>query len=195
MNRMKHCPAQSNVAFSLLLLLLAVSLSTACKSSTNTNTSNSDGSNTSSSSSSSTTATSTTTVNTNKATTNTEAPASTPAATGAAALHTPPDGSPERKAILDAVREYLRVKQDFVDAVFDDVETLNVHQGWAYIATDVSAPDNSPYGLVEALLQEQSGRWRVVEVFEYDGSNEQAQWEAFKSRYTSAPKDIFPPRQ
>jgi hypothetical protein len=192
MNRMKHFPAHTIGALSLLLLLLAVSLSTACKNSTNANTSNSGGSNTSSSS----TTTSTATVNTSKATTNTEATASsTPAATGATALHTPPDDSPERKSLLEAVREYLRVKQDFVDAVFDHVETLNVHQGWAYIATDVSAPDNSPYGLVEALLQEQNGRWRVMEVFEYDGSNEQAQWEAFKNRYASAPKDIFPPRQ
>jgi hypothetical protein len=183
---MKNRPAQSTAAL-LIALLLAVSLSTACKSSTNS--SNSNGSNTTS------TTTSTTTVN-NKATTNTDTTASsTPSPTGAAALHTPPDDSPERKAILEAVREYLRVKQDFGDAVFDDVETLNVHQNWAYIATDVSAPDNSPYGLVEALLQEQSGRWRVMEVFEYDGSNEQAQWEAFKSRYASAPKDIFPPRQ
>jgi hypothetical protein len=189
---MKNRLAKSNGALPLLLLLLGVSLSTACKNSATDNVFNSNNGNT-------TSTTTTTTANTNKATTNVEATANKPAAaeTGASAqLHTPPDGSPERKAILDAVSEYLKAKQDFSAAVFDDVETLNVHQGWAYIATDVSAPDNSPYGLVEALLQEQGGgRWRVVEVFEYDGSNEKAQWEAFKNRYGAAPADIFPPRQ
>lgn len=185
---MKNCFAKSTGALSLLLL--AISLSPACKNSANVSNSNNGNA--------AATNTTTTTVTKNTTTTNanTEAPAnkSTSATSSTAELHTPPDGSPERKAILDAVRDYLKSKESFEGAVFDEVEKLNVHQGWAYIATDISAADESPYGLVEALLQEQNGRWRVVEVFEYDGSTEKADWEAFKSRHADAPKDIFPPR-
>ncbi|MBD0325118.1 MAG: hypothetical protein ICV68_01725 [Pyrinomonadaceae bacterium] len=179
---MKNCFAKSNVA--LLLVLLALSLCIACKNSANVSVSNSN-SNT----------TRTNSVSSNQTTTNTEATLNKSTSSGSTTdLHTPAEDSAERKAILDAVRVYLKSKQDFGGAVFDEVETLNVSRGWAFIATNVSAPDNSPYGLVEALLQEQNGRWRVLEIFEYDGSNEKGQWEAFKARYKDAPGDIFPPR-
>ncbi len=177
---MKTCLAKSNGA--LPLILLAVALGAGCKNSANVSVNGGNSGNT--------TATNTTiAVNSNQATVNTAT-----AASNKAQLHTPAEDSAERKAILDAVRDYLKSKQDFGGAVFDEVETLNVSRGWAFIATDISAPDNSPYGLVEALLQEQNGRWRVVEIFEYDGSNERGQWEAFKARYKDAPSDIFPPR-
>jgi hypothetical protein len=184
MKRMRNCFTKSNAA--LPFILLAVSLGVACKNSTNV-TVNGGNSNP---------AATTSAAGNSNGTTNNEATLnrSTSATTSKAELHTPAEDSPERKAILEAVRNYLKSKQDFGGAVFDEVETLNVSRGWAFIATDVSAPDNSPYGLVEALLQERDGRWRVLEIFEYDGSNEQGQWEAFKARYKDAPGDIFPPR-
>jgi hypothetical protein len=140
--------------------------------------------------------------NRNTTTTNTETAVSKPApgnssnTSSSSELHTPPDGSPERKAILDAVSAELKRNDNFDNAVFDDVESLKVHQGWAYIVTDVDDTEGAPYGLVEALLQEQNGRWKVSEVFDAPGGGVKEEREArakFRARYVDAPDDIFPP--
>lgn len=130
---------------------------------------------------------------------NTETPASKPApidSNSSAELHTPADGSPERKAILDAVGAELKRKDNFDDAVFDDVESLKVHHGWAYIVADVDDTEGAPYGLVEALLREEGGRWKVSEVFDPPGGGVKEERDArtkFRARYPDAPEDIFPP--
>jgi len=134
--------------------------------------------------------------NRNTAPASTESPASkpTPGNASSSTLHTPPDGSSERKAILDAVSAELKRKDDFDNAVYD-VESIKVHNGWAYIVTDVDDKEGSPYGLVEALLQEQSGRWKVSEVFDAPGGGMREERDArakLRAGYPDAPDDIFP---
>lgn len=127
----------------------------------------------------------------------TESPASkpTPGNASSSSLHTPPDGSSERKSILDAVSAELKRKDDFDNAVYD-VESVKAHDGWAYIVTDVDDKEGAPYGLVEALLQEQDGRWKVSEVFDAPGGGMKEERDArakFRAKYPDAPDDIFPP--
>ena len=162
-------------------LFLLVALFAACKSTTNNSTSTSNSAFGSANKSLSTT---------NAAPSATAAPAST----SASELHSPSDGTPERKAILDAVAAELKRKDDFDNAVFD-VESLKVHNGWAYLISDVDDREGTPYGLVEALVQESSGRWKVAEVLELPGGGAREEKEArekFRAKYAGAPADIFP---
>jgi hypothetical protein len=173
------------LALKSLALLLALSLYAACKSNANNSTVTTNQTTTVSKSSPSASATSSPSAK------------PTPDSTSSSELHTPPDGSPERKAILDAVSAELKRKDNFEKAVFD-VESIKVHNGWAYIVTDVDAPDGEPYGLVEALLQEQGGQWKVSEVFDAPGGGVREERDArakFRARFANAPDDIFPPMQ
>lgn len=115
---------------------------------------------------------------TNKVTTGT-APSSS------SELHTPPEGSAERTAILDAIRDQQKRKTSLTIAKFT-VESLKVHNGWAYIVTDTESADGEPYGMLEALLQDQGGQWKMVEEVDSDRAS-------VKARYKDAPEDIFPP--
>ena len=169
----------------LFALLLCVALGAACKSGANN-------------ANAGVTTTSTTTVNTSRSTTpagSVTTPASRPAqeATPSSGARTPPDGSAERTAILDGVREHLKTKENFPKAVIEDVAYLKVKDGWAYISCFAGGPDGEPYGAIEAVMREQGGRWTVLEVLSYENSTEKADRAAFRDRHRDAPADIFPP--
>ena len=91
----------------------------------------------------------------------TASPAAEPApAVTAAAVTTPPPGSPERGAILDALRAEL-THLTGPDLVFV-VATLRVREGWAWIEAAPQSRDGARrYEEVTALLQQQDGRWTV----------------------------------
>ena len=76
----------------------------------------------------------------------------------ATGLHTPVQGSPERKAIMDALRE--GDKSNFDKPVIYKVNYLKVHRGWAW--TDVTPLDEKGNPLAEgeqALLHYENGKW------------------------------------
>jgi hypothetical protein len=172
---------KSGSRLTTLALCLLAALFTACKSTTNNSTSTSNSAFGSANKSLSPT---------------TAGPSATPtlASTSSSELHSPSDGTPERKAILDAVAAELKRKDDFDNAVFD-VESLKVHNGWAYLVSDVDDREGTPYGLVEALVQETAGRWKVAEVLELPGGGAREEKDArakFRAKYADAPDDIFP---
>lgn len=96
---------------------------------------------------------------------------------GAQAVYSPEKGSPERKAILDALR--IPVERDLKQKVVFVAENFNVYGNWAFIggtpqavnggelnysrtqyadAEESGAFDNNFF----ALLKRNAGRWKVV---------------------------------
>src|SRR4051794_38415350 len=101
------------------------------------------------------------------------------AASAAAAqgVYTPEKGSPERKAILDALR--LPVEKRLKQKVIFATDNFNVSGNWAFIAGQPQAPDGGrpdysrtsyadavSSGMFDsnifALLKKTAGAWRVV---------------------------------
>lgn len=115
-----------------------------------------------------------------------------------ARVHTPPPGSAERRAILDALRADMR-RYDPRPVVFI-VRHLKVHAGWAWLQVEPQSPDGrSRYEPEGALLQRRSGRWQVAERMPAFGEREgtevedDCRWFArLRGRFPAAPADIFP---
>jgi len=83
--------------------------------------------------------------------------------TAQAAELEPPSGSPERKAILDALRAELRRFQD--EPMVFVVRHLKVADRWAWVVADPQSPDaTSHYETVSALLRKRGGSWTLVEM-------------------------------
>ncbi len=117
-------------------------------------------------------------------------------------LHTPPKGSPERKAIMDALRE--GDKNNFDKPVVYMVNYLKVHNGWAW--TDVTPMDDKGSALAEgeqALPHYENGKWVSKDLSKVaDDPNDPLGAEDPSPRYIrnvlkvspEAPPDIFPKR-
>ncbi len=101
--------------------------------------------------------------------------------------HTPTPGSPERRALLDALRAELRSWQG-LDAIFV-VDWLKVANGWAWAQARPQSRDGlSHYEDVSALLRFEQGHWRVLELIGPDDDEVQR-------RFPAAPAAIFPARR
>jgi hypothetical protein len=102
--------------------------------------------------------------------------------------YTPAKGSPERKAILDAVRKYRKAPNEvYIPSGFWIIE------GWAY----VSAPNpNDPDIDTEAfeyIVRKTRGAWRVVDqVSHVEGTDYKKERRRIKRRFPSLPMAIFP---
>ena len=111
--------------------------------------------------------------------------------------YTPPAGSAERKAILDAVRSEVK-SWSGLDVVFV-VWYLKVYNGWAWIATLPQSRDGlSHYEDVSGLLQRTKGEWKLVETRpgtcddEPECLDDKNYFKKLRSRFPSAPPNIFP---
>lgn len=95
----------------------------------------------------------------------------------AAEPHTPKPGSPERKALMDALR--LPVQAELKKPVIFKVDRLKVQGDWAFLAGVPLKPDGSEMdyrdtihqeairegafdGGIFALLQNRNGQWQTV---------------------------------
>jgi len=115
-------------------------------------------------------------------------------------VHTPPKGSSERKAIMDALRE--GDKNNFDKPVVYMVNYLKVHNGWAW--TDVTPMDDKGQALAEgeqALLHYENGKWVSKDLSKVtDDPNDPLGAQDPSPRYIrnvlkvypEAPADIFP---
>ncbi|HVG38284.1 MAG TPA: hypothetical protein VM870_03285 [Pyrinomonadaceae bacterium] len=115
-------------------------------------------------------------------------------------IRTPEKGSPERKAILDAVRRKLKTSTQF------EVDHLKVSGRWAFFrgnAVVFTDGEKVETDSVQALLERREeaagvGRWAVVEIWnlEQSGTAEMAQNFARRVRKRAAdegvPKEILP---
>jgi len=119
------------------------------------------------------------------------------------ALHSPKAGTPERKAILDALR--IPVEAKLKQPVVFKVDGISVKEGWAFVQGQPLRPDGrqldyskTPYaqavkdGLfgydVDALLRFKGGVWTVVKY--YIGATD-VEWLSWAKDY-GAPVAVFP---
>ena len=106
--------------------------------------------------------------------------------------HTPPDGSPERNAILQAVHHAL-ARQGRKNVVLD-VPYLKVHNGWAWIQVNPKSADGRQhYESQSGLLQQTGSKWTLLEWMPAEeGTDYTKYFQKLKAKYPSAPPDIFP---
>ncbi|NCA71871.1 MAG: hypothetical protein EOM91_17690 [Sphingobacteriia bacterium] len=113
-------------------------------------------------------------------------------------ITTPPPGSPERGAILDALRAELTYLTG-PDLVFV-VAVLRVRASWAWIEAAPQSRDGARrYEDVTALLRKQDGRW-VIELLgpcgeaqdPQSGCDEDTAPERLMERFPTLPTDLVP---
>ena len=106
--------------------------------------------------------------------------------------HTPPEGSAERNAILEATKEAFARKgrKNLVLVVVD----LKVHDGWAWIQVKPhSADGQNHYESQSGLLQEQKPKWKLLEWMpSEEGTDYHKYFNNLKAKYPTAPRDILP---
>jgi hypothetical protein len=110
-------------------------------------------------------------------------------ALGQSGPHTPPPGTPERNAIMDA----MRARGDSRDRVFV-ARYLKVQGDWAWLTADPTSRDNKQrYETESALLQRTGLTWRVVDQpcaeADCDAAKELAR---IRKKFPDAPAAIFP---
>jgi hypothetical protein len=109
---------------------------------------------------------------------------------------TPPVGSIERKAILDALRGEMQ-KLHGINAVFT-VRYLKVLNGWAWIETSPRSADGAnQYEEVSALLRKSGAKWKVAELACSEEDNEEClgspdYFKGLKKRFPKMPTRILP---
>ena len=123
-------------------------------------------------------------------------PALPAAADSETEAYSPQPGSAERKAILDALREWVKRGHD-PDVIFV-VKHLKVKNGYAWVHTLPRSKDGSSrYEDLSALLKEDRGRWEVVEVPCGEADNpdcigDPGYFDGLKQRFPDMPEDILP---
>lgn len=118
--------------------------------------------------------------------------------------HTPAPGSPERQALMDALREPVR--RELGKPVIFQVRALRVLGDWAFADVSPRSPDGSPFdfrgtpmeqawrdGFVDdgmyAVLRRQGGQWRVVR---YAIGPTDVAWMGWEAELHAAPRALFP---
>lgn len=112
--------------------------------------------------------------------------------------YTPPKGDPERKAIMDALRQMLGASKK--DLVFV-VDYLKVKDGWAWIQPNPQSLDGQTHlEPAWSLLRKQDGQWKVVYVRpccgdcagDPDCADDKRLYKKLKREFPDALEEIFP---
>lgn len=107
--------------------------------------------------------------------------------------HTPPEGSTERNAIIQATKHAL-ARQGRKNVVLV-VPYLKVHNGWAWIQVNPQSADGTQhYESQSGLLQEKTtNKWTLLEWMPAEeGTDYTKYFKNLKAKYPTAPADIFP---
>ena len=106
--------------------------------------------------------------------------------------HTPPDGSAERNAIIQAVHRAL-ARQGRKNLVLV-VPYLKVHNDWAWIQVNPQSADGRQhYESQSGLLQQTATKWTLLEWMPAEeGTDYKNYFQKLKAKYPAAPADIFP---
>jgi hypothetical protein len=120
-------------------------------------------------------------------------------------LHIPAKGSPERKAIMDALRGNFKQYAEGNQEIVFNVHYLKVHNGWAW--TDVTPLDAQSKPIAEggtALLHFEDGKWLSIDLttIPADPDNPMGDQETslgflknLHAKYPQIPMDIFPKKK
>jgi hypothetical protein len=118
------------------------------------------------------------------------------AADSDAETYTPQPGSAERKAILDALREWVK-EQHHMEVIFV-VRHLKVKNGYAWVHTLPQSKDRANmYEDISALMKRDQGMWRVAEIPCVEEENpdcigDPGYFDGLKQRFPEMPEDILP---
>ena len=121
-------------------------------------------------------------------------------------LHTPPEGSAERRALMDALRQHWKSTRNpangkpYRGKITFHVGYLKVHHGWAwaYAEPHSSAPKEGFPENDGFLLHLEEGRWKVMKLPSMDDNGDGAfdpslnDVKRIKEMYRSIPTDIIP---
>ena len=121
-------------------------------------------------------------------------------------LHTPPEGSAERRALMDALRRHWQATRNpengkpYRGKITFHVGYLKVHYGWAwaYAEPHSSAPKEGFPENDGFLLHLENGRWKVMKLPSMDDNGDGAfdptlnDVKRIKEMYRSIPTDIIP---
>lgn len=116
--------------------------------------------------------------------------AASSSATKSQEAYTPPKGSDERKAIMDAYRSVWKAQggNNLTDVVFV-VSYLKVQQGWAWLEVSPQSADGSQqYEPEQGLLRLRNGKWRVMD---RTSGADKRYFRRLKTKYPAVPVDIF----
>jgi hypothetical protein len=121
-------------------------------------------------------------------------------------LHTPPEGSAERTAILDGLRRHWQTTRNpdtgkpYLGKITFKVNYLKVHNGWAWVYAEPRSslakegfPENSGF-----LLQLKADRWEVMKLPTMDDNGDgafnpsPADVARIKKMYPSLEADVIP---
>jgi hypothetical protein len=115
-------------------------------------------------------------------------------------LHTPAKGTPERQAIMDAVRDDYK-KNNGVQVTFL-VNYLKIHNGWCWTDLTPLGPDSKPVAEGGTLLLHyEQDRWNIIDLSKVadDPDDPMASQDAspgfirnLRKIYPDVPTDIFP---
>lgn len=125
------------------------------------------------------------------------------AQSGGSTIYTPEKGSPERKAILDALR--VPVEKKLKQPVIFKIDHFKVQNGWAFLLGAPQKPDGGPLDYrgtvyqeavdagafddgVVALLHNVNGKWKVVQYVIGATDVPYVEWD----KTYKAPRAIFP---
>ncbi|MDP9004860.1 MAG: hypothetical protein M3N12_08730 [Verrucomicrobiota bacterium] len=120
-------------------------------------------------------------------------------------LHTPAEGSVERRALMDALREHYKGRQEFSGQTHRGhltfrVYYLKVHSGgaWTYAEPHSSDPNDGFAENSGFLLHLTNGRWKVMKLPPMDDNGDgdrdpsARDVERIRKMYPSIPTDIIP---
>jgi hypothetical protein len=120
-------------------------------------------------------------------------------------LHTPPEGSAEREAVLEGLRRHWQASRNpdggtYRGRITFHVGYLKVHNGWAWVNADPRSslskerfPENSGF-----LLHLKAGRWEVMKTPPMDDNGDGAfgpssgDLARIKKMYPSVATDVVP---
>jgi hypothetical protein len=104
--------------------------------------------------------------------------------------YTPPPGSIERKAILDAYRAEWTKPDSIKDVIFV-VTHLKVHDGWAWLEVNPKSSDGSQqFESEQGLLHKEGAGWKVLQ---RKSGTTARYFKNLKAKFPAVPTDIFPP--
>lgn len=106
-------------------------------------------------------------------------------------IYSPPKGSSERKAIMDALRVRYNQKVVFI------VHYLKISGDWAWTRVTATIDGKPSYEPEATLVYKGSGEWKVVDAVDQSGECAiepkciESEYKKLKSKFPAAPSGIF----
>ena len=109
------------------------------------------------------------------------------ASLGQTGVYTPDKGTPERKAILDAVRKYRKASSEVYSPT-----AFRVSKDWALVASPDPADPDVDTAAFSVVLRKTGGKWKVVdELRNVEGTDPAKEVRRIHKKYPSLPMAVL----